>query len=178
MNQQTLTMKKNEIEMNPIGLSRETAEMLVPRMDEQMASLFTLFHQYQKHHWLVMGPQFRDLHLYLEESYNQVHQDLDAVAERITVLGGVPSSNMTALVNASYVEEEPEGVFSVRDMLVRDRDTEKMISSNLRPLIERCREVGDYGSEQLLKNVLLRSEERCHELDHYLENDSLEKSSS
>lgn len=172
---QTLTMKKNEIETNPIGLSRETAEMLVPRLDEQMASLFTLFHQYQKHHWVVMGPQFRDLHLYLEQSYNQVHEDLDAIAERITLLGGVPSSSMTALLNASYVEEEPEGVFSLRDMIARDRETEKMIASSLRPLVEQCREVGDYGSEQLLKNVLVRCEDRCHELDHYLESDSLER---
>src|SRR4030095_11848550 len=84
---------KDTLEQNPIGLSRDVTERLVPDLDTHLASLFVLFHQYQKHHWLVEGPQFRDLHLSLAEAYEEVHKQADTIAERITALGGIPTSN-------------------------------------------------------------------------------------
>ena len=65
---------KSTLEDNPIGLSKDVTAKLVPELDKHLASFFVLFHQYQKHHWLVEGPQFRDLHLFLGEAYEEVHK--------------------------------------------------------------------------------------------------------
>ena len=81
------------IEENPVGISQEAAEKLIPRLDEIQCTMWTLYHQYHKHHWLVEGPQFRDLHLILEEFYEEVHKYVDRIAERITALGGIPTSS-------------------------------------------------------------------------------------
>ena len=100
---------KDTIEDNPIGLPKDVTSMLIPELDRHQASLFVLFHQYQKHHWLVEGPQFRDLHHFLQESYEAVHKQVDMIAERMTALGGIPTSHPAELVKVSYVEHEPEG---------------------------------------------------------------------
>lgn len=163
----------DEIEQNPINLPMQAAKKLVPQLDEHLASFFVLFHQYQKHHWLVEGPQFRDIHLFLEENYNEVHKQLDAIAERITAIGGVPTSSPSQQAKKSYIEHEPEGIFRIRDMLERDRTAEGAIAERLRSTIKICTEHGDFGTETLLKGILLKVEDRAHHLDHFLGDDSL-----
>ena len=173
MTQATVWKPQSELESNPIGLSKDTVTAIAPQLDQHVASLFTLFHQYQKHHWLVEGPQFRDIHVFLEEAYNEVHLQVDAIAERMTALGAVPTSSPARQTELSYIEHEPEGVFRLRDMLERDRDAEGTIAQKLRGSIEQCARLGDYGSETLLKQILLKVEDRAHHLDHYLGDDSL-----
>lgn len=161
------------IEENPINLPEEAAKKIIPELDAHLASFFVLFHQYQKHHWLVEGPQFRDIHHFLEDNYNVVHEQLDAIAERVTAIGGVPTSSPASQAKLAYIEHEPEGVFRIRDMLERDRTAEGHIAAKLRSTIRLCTEHGDFGSETLLKGILLKVEDRAHHLDHFLGEDSL-----
>ena len=161
------------IEDNPIGLPKDVAEQIAPHLDEHVASLFVQFHQYQKHHWLVEGPQFRDLHKFLQKSYEKVHDDLDDIAERMTALGAFPTSSPANQAKIAYVEHEPEGEFHIREMLTADLNAEGRIAERMRTTIELCFRLGDYGTETLLKEILLRVEDRAHELDHFLGTDSL-----
>ncbi len=165
---------KDEIEENPIGLSKETVSKLLPELDRHLASLMTLFHQYQKHHWLVEGPQFQDLHLFLQKHYEAVHQQFDQVAERITALGGIPTSSPNEQAKLAYIEHEPEGTFRIRHMLERDRFHEKTIAEHLRATIQAATHLGDFGTETLLKEILMAVEDRAHHLDHFLSDDTLE----
>lgn len=162
-----------ELEANPINLPRETAEKLVPQLDELLSSFVVLFHQYQKHHWLVEGPQFRDVHLFLEQSYTEIHQQVDAIAERMTALGGVPTSSPVQQAKKSFIEHEPEGIFRIRDMLTRDREAEGTLAKEMRRVIANATAEGDYGTETLLKGILVKVEDRAHHLDHFLGEDSL-----
>lgn len=164
---------KRAVEENPIGLPKAKADQIIKVLDVHVASLFTLFHQYQKHHWLVEGPHFRDLHLYLEESYEEIHADLDAVAERITMLGGIPTSSPRAMADLAYLTHEKEGQFSVRQMLRNDLEGEQTVIKHLRKTINMTLQLGDYGTEQLLKRVLYNAEDRAHHLDHYLQEATL-----
>ncbi len=162
-----------EIEDNPINLPKDAVREIIPQLDEHLAAFFVLFHQYQKHHWLVEGPQFRDIHLFLEESYNEVHEQLDEIAERITAIGGVPTSSPASQSALSYIEHEPEGIFRIRDMLERDRSAEGTMAARLRETIKLCTAREDFGTETLLKGILLKVEDRAHHLDHFLGHDSL-----
>lgn len=168
-----VTRDAQTIEENPIGLSRSNVERLMPALDVHIASLFTLFHQYQKHHWLVYGPQFRDLHIYLEEAYQQIHEDVDELAERMTMLGGIPTSSPERQSELAYFEHEPEGERPVREMLKANLVAEQAVIKNLREAVRLAVDIGDFGTEKLLKSVLYHAEERAHHLDHYLERNTL-----
>jgi starvation-inducible DNA-binding protein len=165
---------KETLEDNPIGLTTDVVAELIPQLDRHLASLFVLFHQYQKHHWLVEGPQFRDLHLFLGEAYDEVHKQADTIAERITALGGIPTSNPVEQAKIAFVTHELEGVFRVRNMLELDRSHEATIAMQIRNTISLARDFGDYGTEHLLKQILLDVEDRAHHLEHFLGADSLE----
>ncbi len=162
------------IEDNPIGLDDEVVEQLLPKLDELQATMWTLYHQYQKHHWLVEGPQFRDLHHFLEENYEEVHEYIDRTSERMTALGGIPTSSPANQAKLSHVEHEPEGTFRVREMLQHDLAAEGTLTAMVRDAIELALELGDHGTKRELEKVLTKAENRAHHLDHYLGEDSLE----
>lgn len=162
-------------EDNVIGLDSKSAHSVAAELDRHQCSMYVLYHQYQKHHWIVEGPQFRDLHLYLEDSYTGLQKDLDAIAERMTILGAIPTSSPRALADLAYIEHEPEGYFPLRTMLEHDLKAERGLCMALRETIQNASKVNDFGTETLLKQVLMSAEDRAHHLDHYLAKDSLEK---
>jgi DNA-binding ferritin-like protein len=162
------------IEENPVGLSEEAVQELVPRLDEIQCTLWTLYHQYHKHHWLVEGPQFRDLHLFFEENYEEVHKYVDAIAERVTALGGIPTSDPAKQAELSHVEHEPEGTYRLRKMLQHDLEAERTLATVVRGAIDVALEHGDHGTKRELQKVLTKAEDRAHHLDHFLGEDTLE----
>ncbi len=162
------------IEDNAVGLPKDAAAALLPVLDELQASFWILYHQYHKHHWLVEGPQFVQLHRYLEENYNEVHTHLDDLAERMTALGGIPTSDPVNQAKISIVTHEPEGTYRIRPSLAHDRAMERQIANRLRRGIGQAMELGDYGTKNLLESILTMTEERAHHLDHFLGEDTLE----
>ena len=160
---------------NPVKLSKKITEQLTEAMNRDVASLFVLFHQYQKHHWVASGPQFYDLHLLLEEHYTAVHLQADEFAERIVTLGGVPISGPTAQIERGYLEEEPEGVLDIRQMLSNDLAANQQILVRLREHIKLARELKDFATEHLIKRHLLAQEMRTQDLMHLLEHETLDE---
>jgi starvation-inducible DNA-binding protein len=162
------------LEGNPIGLERAATAKLVKELDAHLASSMVLYHQYLKHHWLVEGPQFMDLHLFLGKHYEAVAKQADQIAERITALGGIPTCDPVAQAKIAYVEHEPEGAFRIRPSLELDRAHEGEEAKRLRVTVRLAEKLGDYGTSHLLKEILLDVEDRAHHLDHFLGQDSLE----
>lgn len=165
---------KDTLENNPVGLPREATAQLLPELDRHLASLFIHFHQLQKHHWLVEGPQFGELHAFLGEAYEQVHEHVDDMAERMTALGGIPTCNPVEQAKIAYLSHEPEGVYRVRHMLRSDLQQLGAIAQYLRKTIRLARDLGDPGTEHFLKETLLKLEDRAHHMEHYLGDDTLE----
>lgn len=165
----------DEVSDNPIKLKQEAAQKMIAALNQDVASLFMLFHQYQKHHWLVEGPQFRDLHLMLEEHYLATHAQADEFAERSVTLGGVPQIGPTALLKIGYLEEEPEGILDLRQMLSNDLRANQKILVKLREHIALAREQGDWGTEHLIKTHLRQQELRTQDIMHMLEQATLDE---
>ncbi|HEX6290997.1 MAG TPA: DNA starvation/stationary phase protection protein DpsA [Herpetosiphonaceae bacterium] len=170
-----IRQQPNEIIDNPLRLNRDTAQQLIEALNSDVASLFVLFHQYQKHHWVAEGPQFRDIHLMLEEHYTATQIQADAFAERIVTLGGVPVSGPTAQLKRGYIAEEPEGILDLRQMLSNDLKANQQILIRLREHIKLARDLGDYGTEQMLKRHLREQEFRTQDIMHLLEHETLDE---
>ncbi|EJF09991.1 MULTISPECIES: Dps family protein [Pontibacter] len=165
--------EKSEYEGNPVGLSKTTATAMANELDRHLSSFITLYNQYHKHHWMVEGPQFRDLHLFFEEHYTQIHEQYDAIAERLTVMGYCPTCHPAKQLELSYIQHEEEGVFRIREMLKKDMEDEKTIAMELRKSIKKAFEQEDFATKSLLEGILLKTEDRCHHIEHFLGEDGL-----
>ena len=165
--------EKSEYDGNPVGLSKDTATTMAKELDKHLASFIILHNQYHKHHWVVEGPQFRDLHLFFQDHYTEIHEQYDALAERLTVMGYCPTCHPAKQLELSYIEHEEEGVFRIREMLQKDMEDEKQIAIELRKSIKLAFQHDDFATKALLEGILLKTEDRCHHIEHFLGEDGL-----
>lgn len=173
--QHEMRQATNIVRDNPFGLPQAAASQVVELMNQDLAAMFTLYNQYHKHHWIVEGAQFLELHLLLEEHYTQLHDQFDEVAERIVALGGLPVSSPSEIEQHSYIKHEESGMLNLREMLEHDVDAECSIAENMRSHITQANQLGDYGSESLLKTILEQTEKRAAFLEKHLMRESLAK---
>ena len=158
---------------NPLRLDEEKAQQVIDALNTDLADAYVLYHQLHKHHWNVAGAEHRDIHVFLQEAYEEVEEAADEVAERIQALGGVPHASMTALGEVATVEPEDEDVYDIRTSLENDLEMYGDIIESYREHIELAEGLGDYATAQMLREQLEDVEEHAHVIDHYLEDDTL-----
>ena len=164
-----------DIESNVLMLDEKVTRQMVDVLNQHLASLYVLHHQYHKHQWVVEGPQFRELEQLFAMHAEQVELAAVEVGERANALGGVPAATMRKQLEISYLEEEPDGIIGIRDMLERDVDAERTIATKLREHITRAIELEDWGTEDLLKQTLQATEKRAAFVQKHLERESLDR---
>lgn len=171
----TVEQEYGEVESNSLMLDEQVTRQVIVALNAHLASLYVLHHQYHKHQWVVEGPQFRELEQLFSMHAEQVEAAAVDVGERVNALGGVPAATMRKQLEESYLEEEPDGILEIRDMLHRDVDFERTIATHLREDIRTVTELGDWGSEDLLKTVLQATEKRASFVQKHLERESLDR---
>jgi starvation-inducible DNA-binding protein len=171
----TVEQEYGEVESNPLMLDEKVTRKVISALNAHLASLYVLHHQYHKHQWVVEGPQFRELEQLFSMHAEQVEAAAVELGERVNSLGGVPASTMRKQLEVSYLEEEPDGILEIREMLYRDVDSERMIATRLRDDIRTVTELGDWGSEDLLKATLQATEKRASFVQKHLERESLDR---
>ncbi len=83
-------------------------------------------------HWNVVGPNFRPIHLHLDEIYSFVEGAIDEVAERLTATGHSPSGRMGDVVENTEIEDVPSG-------FIRDKDVLRFAEHSVRRTIDLIR---------------------------------------
>ena len=69
--------------MSRIGLTPEATKKVAEHLDQHLADLHVLYAKLHNYHWFVEGSGFFTMHAKLEELYDGVAEEIDAVAERI-----------------------------------------------------------------------------------------------
>ena len=72
-----------------IGLAWLLVFQLASHQISFLADSQVLYALYKKHHWLVAGPTFYQLHLLFDKHHGEQDELVDTIAERIQLLGGV-----------------------------------------------------------------------------------------
>lgn len=171
--QKTVLREFGTVEENELRLEKEKAEQVIDALNTDLAATYVLYHQLRKHHWNVVGAEFRDLHIFLGEAAERAEAAADEIAERVQALGGTPIAGMSALEEAAPVEPEDQDIYDIRTSLSNDLEIYGDIIESLRDHIELATNLGDHASAEILRQILVEVEEDAHHLEHYLEEDTL-----
>ncbi|NJK63185.1 MAG: DNA starvation/stationary phase protection protein [Synechococcaceae cyanobacterium SM2_3_1] len=163
----------NHIESNPVGLGQEITTPVCEGLNLALASFQGLYLQYQKHHLVVEGTEFYQLHQFFDESYQAVQDHAHHLGERLNGLGGIPAASFSKLAELCCFTPEADGAYPVRQMLEHDLEAEQMVIELLRKQASLAESVGDRASRYLLEEILLKTEDRAFHLAHFLAEDSL-----
>jgi len=157
-----------------IGLSPEVRLEMGLMLDDHQCALTVALHQYNKHHWLTEGAEsFLSLHHLLDEHIDKTQKHIDSVGERVARLGVVPTAHPVTQHELSYIKHEVEGRYTMRDFIRNDLEHELKIQEMLRRTIARAHELHDFGTVEVLEEVLLDREDLGYHLYSVLEDDTL-----
>jgi starvation-inducible DNA-binding protein len=143
----------------PIGLSQETRAYSCERLNACLADSQILYGLYKKHHWLMRGPTFYQLHLLLDKHAGEQLLLIDSIAERVQTLGGVAIGDPRHVAEITTVPRPPDGVEEVPAMLSRLLEAHEIILEQAHDAASRADKMGDDGTNDLLVSDVIRTNE-------------------
>ncbi len=150
-----------KISMKTIGLNQQEVQLVLPLLENFLASENVLNLKIRNYHWNVTGAHFSEYHKYFEELYDDSAENIDEIAERIRMLGSKTKASMGYFLEKSFLMEEVNTDVSADEMIKNLlTDTEKTISE-MRNAIEIISETNDSGSEDFLIALMQKHEKNA-----------------
>jgi len=142
--------------MIPLELEEPVRLEMTEQLNQLLADTMTLRDLYKKSHWQVAGPTFYQLHLLFDKHFDEQMKIIDAIAERIQLLGGISLAMAADVAETTHIERPPRGREEVPAQLTRLLDAHQVIIGECRALASF---VGDDGTNDLVVGDVLRPNE-------------------
>jgi starvation-inducible DNA-binding protein len=143
----------------PIALAAEARAESAGLLNEILADTTILYAMYKKHHWLVAGPTFYQLHLLFDKHAAEQLELVDEIAERVQMLGGIAVGDPRHGAELTTIPRPPDGAEPVPVMIDRLLEAHEIIIEKVRAAIKATEENEDLGSNDLLMGDVLRRHE-------------------
>jgi starvation-inducible DNA-binding protein len=140
----------------PIGLGDEARQGSCTALNEILADSMVLYGLYKKHHWLVAGPTFYQLHLLFDKHATEQEELIDLLAERVQSLGGIAVGDPRHAAELTTIPRPPDGPEEVATMVDRTLAAHEIVIRKVRAAITATEEAEDWGSNDLLMGDQLR----------------------
>jgi starvation-inducible DNA-binding protein len=143
----------------PIALSERACQDAVTNLNQLLADTITLRDLYKKHHWQVAGPTFHQLHLLFDKHYGEQDALVDALAERIQLLGGLSVAMGADVAEMTLIPRPPKGREAVPVQISRLLHAHEIVLKEARAMARLAAESGDDGTSDLIVSGAIRGNE-------------------
>jgi starvation-inducible DNA-binding protein len=143
----------------PIALSETVCRESVEQLNQLLADTVTLRDLYKKHHWQVAGPTFYQLHLLFDKHARKQHTFVDAIAERIQMLGGVCLAMAADIAETTQIPRPPKGRDAVPVQIARLLHAHEIVLKEARTMARLAAARGDDGTNDLIVSSIIRTNE-------------------
>src|SRR6266705_4198551 len=122
----------------PLELEEPVRLEMTDQLNKLLADTMTLRDLYKKSHWQVAGPTFYQLHLLYDKHHDEQDELVDAIAERVQLLGGVSLAMAADVAETTQIERPPRGREEPPVQLSRLVDAHQVIVRQVRTLTRRA----------------------------------------
>ena len=143
----------------PIAMEDDARAKSCEVLNEILADSMILYGLYKKHHWLLAGPTFYQLHLLFDKHAEEQLELVDLIAERVQSLGGIAVGDPRHAAELTTIPRPPDGAEEVAAMIDRTLEAHEITIEKVRAAITTTEEVEDWGSNDLLMGDVLRRHE-------------------
>ena len=143
----------------PIALAESICTESVDNLNQILADTMTLRDLYKKHHWQVSGHTFYQLHLLFDKHYAEQLALVDAMAERIQLLGGVSLAMASDIGETTLIPRPPKGREPVPVQISRLLHAHEIVLKEARTMARLAAQRGDDGTNDLLVSNVIRTNE-------------------
>lgn len=160
--------------MNPTrnSLDEKVRERAVESLTVVVADLNDLYGRVKQAHWNARGMAFIGLHKLLGEFAAELLQHIDLAAERATALGGIFHGSLRDAVRNTKLKgrEEPSFPTDLKGWLKRLAEDHAAVGKFVRNSIKKCDEGEDFGTADLLTQLLRRLDLQLWQLEAHIKN--------
>jgi starvation-inducible DNA-binding protein len=114
---------------------------LASNLQMVLTDLVELHVQGKQAHWNIVGTNFRDLHLQLDEIIASARLFADQTAERMRALHALPDGRSQTVAADTRLDELPAGLISTKDAV-------KLVTARLERTVKTMRDVHDDVDEE------------------------------
>src|SRR3954465_3165705 len=143
----------------PIALSEEACRESVANLNQLLADTITIRDLYKKHHWQVAGPTFYQLHLLFDQHYEQQNELVDAIAERIQLLGGVSIAMAHDVAETTLIPRPPRGREEAPVQISRLLHAHEIVLKEARTMARLAAQHRGDGTHDLIVSDVIRGNE-------------------
>lgn len=140
---------KNRMHATRMSLPEKTRDESIGALNKTLASTADLYAQLKQAHWNVKGMNFIALHKLLDEIAEQVEEQVDTIAERITALGGTALGTLQEAVKNTELRIYPVDIFEAKDHLEHLCHNIAILGEHARRNIQFTDEIGDMGTNDI-----------------------------
>lgn len=135
------------------GMNAGNADQVIEILEKRMTSLVDLSLTLKHVHWNVVGPNFIAVHEMLDPQVDAVRLMVDAIAERIATLGGVPVGTPGALVDRRDWDDYSLGRALVPEHLAALDIVYNGVNADHRTAIDRLDELDLVSQDMLIAQL-------------------------
>ena len=117
------------------------SKALSENLQKVLVDLIELASQGKQAHWNVVGTNFRDTHLALDEIIDAAREFSDTIAERMRALHALPDGRSDTVAESTTLPEFPQGEIATTEVI-------DLITARLEDAVATCRDVHDQVDEE------------------------------
>ncbi|MDN5559196.1 MAG: DNA starvation/stationary phase protection protein [Ruaniaceae bacterium] len=120
-------------------------------LQQGVVDLIALELQAKQAHWNVRGPQFRSLHLALDEVVAAARTQLDEVAERLSQIGGTPDGRPATVIAGTVLDEIDGGILQTDKAYALMAEKVQKVSDSIKESIKPVDDEDPVSSDLLIQ---------------------------
>ena len=150
-----------------INIDTKARDELVKLLNQHIADAFDLYSQTKQAHWNVVGENFFALHGLFDTLADVVLPFVDAMAERVTALGGIAEGTARMAAANSQLPEFPHKLESGSQALTLLIERFGMFANSLRDAIDAADAAGDMASSDLFTEIVREMDKSLYFLEQH-----------
>jgi starvation-inducible DNA-binding protein len=162
-------MKKNLMHPTKMSLPQKTRIEIIALLNKSLASGSDMYAQLKQAHWNIKGMNFIALHKLLDEIAEEVEEQVDIIAERITALGGTALGTLDEAVKNTALRTYPIDIFQSKDHLEHLIHNMAIFGELSRSNIDDTEELNDMGTNDLYIDLVRMLDKNLWFLEAHLQ---------
>ncbi len=154
--------------MNSLGLNQQKTSNINDELNKLLANYQIFYMNVRGFHWNIKGNHFFELHVKFEETYDDLLQKIDEIAERILALNGKPLHAYSQYIQHAEIQEMTDvsdDINTVRSI----RDSFITLIKIQRRVLDMSNDAGDEGTGSMISDYIKEQEKLVWMFSAYLD---------
>jgi starvation-inducible DNA-binding protein len=148
----------------PAGIRTRSIELL----NDRLADAIDLGTQTKYAHWNVKGPNFIALHELFDKIAENIEDQIDTIAERVTALGGTARGTLAAVSRGTSLKPYPEDIIDGMAHVEALSAVVADFARKARAAIEESAKLGDADTSDLFTGISREADKNLWFLEAHL----------